>query len=275
MKPGRLRILLILGAIVIPLFLLIHPVTRFGVPLVVLLYAAVSGRGTIYYFLGLRANRTGNREAVLHYMLKAAGIYRTVSPERGCIVAVTLLKHDRIEDAAILFAHLAEKRLTESQANALRAYRALLYWKTGEREEAAAILQELLEGGYRTSYLYSTLGYFLLHCATPEEAVALNLEAVDYDDTPDILDNLTGAYIRAGMWEEAAETSSRVTAAEPKFAEAWYHAGLIARHQGDPERAAGYFDRCSRAVFSSLSLLTPETVREALDTVAPNTGEQP
>ncbi len=280
MKPGRLRILLILAATLIPFLLPIDPVTRFGVPLVVLLYAAVSGRGTIYYILGLRASKKGNEDAVLHCMLKAAGNYRTVSLERGCIAAVTLLKHGKTEEAAILFEHLAEKRLQPAQANALQGYRALLYWKTGEQEEAVAILRNLLEGGYRTSYLYSTLGYFLLHTSTPEEAIALNLEAVDYDDTPDILDNLTAAYISAGMWEEAAEISSRVTAAEPKFAEAWYHAGLIAQHRNDPERAVGYFERSSRAIFSSLSLLTPETVRKALeaaaaDTTLPDPEEQP
>lgn len=189
-----------------------------------------------------------------------------LSVERGCIAAITLLKYGKEEEAEQLFASLELIKKSSSQKKYLRSYLALLFWQKGEREEAVSILENLLneDGHYRTTHVYSTLGYFLLHTGNTERALELNREAVDYDPTPDIQDNLAASYIAAGDWENAEITCNRVIEANPAFSEAWYHAGVIAEHSGDYETADSHYKKSLRSIFSNLSLLKREVVEEKI-----------
>jgi tetratricopeptide (TPR) repeat protein len=264
MKRSTIKTLVILVIIIITLVLPIPPFARFGIPFLIILYLLYTGRGTIWYLMGLRAGRNRDHDKVLKFMLKAS--QTRVSVERGCIAAVTLLKHDKIEDAEQLFASLALLNNSTSQKKLLRSYQALLFWQKGEREEAVILLENLLneDGGYRTTHLYSTLGYFLLHTGNTERAIELNREAVDYDPTPDIQDNLAASYITAGDWENAEIVCNKVIAAKPSFSEAWYHAGIIAEHSDDYETADSHYKKSLRSIFSNLSLLKKDKVEEKI-----------
>ncbi len=105
MKRSTIKTLVILAIIIITLVLPIPPFARFGIPFLIILYLLYTGRGTIWYLMGLRAGRNRDHDKILKFMLKASKA--RVSVERGCIAAVTLLKHDKIEDAEQLFATLA------------------------------------------------------------------------------------------------------------------------------------------------------------------------
>ena len=264
MKRSTIKTLVIIAVIIITLVLPIPPLARFGILFLIILYLLYTGRGTIWYLRGLRAGRNRDHDKILKFMLKASKA--RVSVERGCIAAVTLLKHDKIEDAEQLFASLALLNNSTSQKKLLRSYQALLFWQKGEREEAVILLENLLneDGGYRTTHLYSTLGYFLLHTGNTERAIELNLEAVDYDPTPDIQDNLAASYIAAGDWENANIICNKVIEANPAFSEAWYHAGIIAEHSGDYEAADSHYKKSLRSIFSNLSLLKKDKVEEKI-----------
>lgn len=264
MKRSTIKTLVIIAVIIIILVLPISPLPRFGIPVLIILYLLYTGRGTIWYFFGLRAGRNRDHEKILKYMLKAS--HSGLSVERGCIAAVTLLKHDKIESAEQLFTTLASMNNSTSQKKLLKSYQALLFWKKGERDEAVMLLENLLneDGRYRTTHLYSTLGYFLLHTSNTERAIELNLEAVDYDPTPDIQDNLAASYIAAGDWENAEIICSKVIEASPAFSEAWYHAGIIAEHSGDYEAAESHYKKSLRSIFSNLSLLKKDIVKERI-----------
>ncbi|MCK5155225.1 MAG: tetratricopeptide repeat protein [Spirochaetales bacterium] len=264
MKSSKFKGLIKAAIILVPLFLPLPPLARFGIPLIAALYTLISGRGNIWYIFGLRAGRNRDHKKTLKYMLKAARA--GLSIKNGCLVAVSLLKYDKYEEAEQLFTFLEAKNKTTSQIKYLRSYKALLFWYNDEKEEAVSILENLLDGEdrYRTTHIYSTLGYFLLHTENAERALELNLEAVDYDSTPDILDNLTASYINIGDWENAEETCKKVIESNPAFAEAWYHAGLIAENSGDYESADSHFKKSLRSIFSNLTLLKRKDVEEKI-----------
>jgi len=264
MKRSTIKTLVIPAIIIITLVLPIPPFARFGIPFLIILYLLYTGRGTIWYLRGLRAGRNRDHDKVLKFMLKAS--QSRLSVERGCIAAVTLLKHNKIEDAEQLFATLALMNNSTSQKKLLKSYHALLFWQKGEKEEAVSILESLLneDDHYRTTHVYSTLGYFLLHSGNIERALELNKEAVDYDATPDIQDNLAASYIAAGDWENANISCNKVIEANPTFSEAWYHAGVIAEHFSDFETADSHYKKSLRSIFSNLSLLKKEIVEEKI-----------
>jgi tetratricopeptide (TPR) repeat protein len=264
MKPSTIKNLVTAAFLLIPLFLPIPTLARFGIPLLIILYLLYSGRGTIWYLAGLRAGRNRDHEKTLKFMLKAS--HTRLSIERGCIAAVTLLKYNKEEEAEQLFASLDLLKKSPSQIKHLKSYKALLFWQKGEREEAISILEKLLieDGQYRTTHMYSTLGYFLLHSGTIERALELNKEAVDYDPTPDIQDNLAASYIAAEDWENAEIICNKVIETNPSFSEAWYHAGIIAEHSGDFETADSHYKRSLRSIFSNLSLLKKSVVEEKI-----------
>ena len=264
MKSSTIKNLVTAAVIIITLFLPVPPLARFGIPILIILYLLYSGRGTIWYYTALRAGGNRDHEKTLKFMLKASR--SKLSVERGCIVAISLLKYDKIEEAEQLFASLELMNNSSSQKKYLRSYLSLLFWQKGEREEAVSILENLLkeDGHYRTTHVYSTLGYFLLHSGNTERAFELNMEAVDYDPTPDIQDNLAASYIAADDWENAEIICKKVIETKPAFSEAWYHAGIIAEHFGDFETADSHYKRSHRSIFSNLSLLKKNTVKEKI-----------
>jgi tetratricopeptide (TPR) repeat protein len=266
MKPKTLRRVLIAAVILLPLLFNIPPLFRYGLPAAVILVLMIVRRGSLWYLLGLKAASRRDAGQALKYMLKAARAGLPV--KQGCVAAVTLIKGDCIAEAEELFTALGSKKLYDSEPSLLESYRALLVWQKGDRQQAREILESLLSAGYRTTHLYSTLGYFMLHSGSdPQHTIDFNLEAVDYDATPDILDNLTAAYIAVGAWDEARETADRVTAAKPAFSEAWYHAGIIAEEHGDLEQAESFYEKTLRSVFSPLTVLTREVVEARLSSV--------
>ncbi|MBL7006080.1 MAG: tetratricopeptide repeat protein [Spirochaetia bacterium] len=265
MKPSTRKTLVISAVIIIPLFLPIPPLARFGIPALIIVYLLYTGIGTIRYFAGVRAGINRDHDKAVKYILKASR--SKLSIERGAIAAMLLLKYDKLDEAEQLFASLDQMKKSPSQQKYLRSYQALLPWQKGDREEAVLLLENLLnnDGHYRTTHVYSTLGYFLLHCGKPERALELNLEAVDYDPTPDILDNLAAAYIATGDWENAESICNKVTDSNPGFSEAWYHAGIIAEHFGDFETAYSQYKRARNSIFSNLSLLKKGMVDEKIE----------
>ncbi len=266
MKLKSLRRVLIAAVVVLPLLFDLPPLVRYGLPSAVIIVLLITRRGSLWYLLGLKAASRRDAGQALKYMLKAARAGLPV--KQGCIAAVTLIKGDRIAEAEDLFTALGSKKLYDSEPSLLESYRALLVWQKGDRQQARELLEALRSAGYRTTHLYSTLGYFMLHSGSdPQQAVEFNLEAVDYDATPDILDNLAAAYIAVGAWEDARETVERVTAAKPAFSEAWYHAGIIAEELGELEQAEALYEKTLRSVFSPLTVLTREEVEARLSAV--------
>jgi tetratricopeptide (TPR) repeat protein len=230
----------------------------------VLLSGAAAIRGTVSFILGVRAASRGSSERSLRWMLRAARA--PLGLRQGCIASVTLLKNSRIEEAEQLFSRLSRKNLAENNRSQLESYRALLLWQQGKREEAAELLETLLRSGFRTTHLYSSLGYFVLHIDRDAEyALSVNLEAVDYDETPDSLDNLGAAYLAVGDWEKADEVLDKALAGEPGFAEAWYHGAQAALRRGDRERALSRFRRALESAFSPLSVLDRTEVQKQVD----------
>ena len=267
MKLSKIKTLGFIVIILIPLFLPLKPLTRFGIPLFTIIYLLISRRGTFWYLAGLRAGKYRDHEKILRNMLRASR--SKLSIQRGCITAISLLKYGKEKEATQLFTSLESRAKSISEKKLLRSYLAMLFWHKDEKEEAVRILETLLneDDGYRTTHLYSTLGYFLLYTGDTKRAIELNEEAVNYDPIPDIQDNLTASYIAAGDWENAKISCDKVIEKNPAFAEAWYHAGVIAEHSEDYRTADLHYKKALRSIFSTLSLLKKEDVEEKVKTI--------
>lgn len=223
-----------------------------------------------FSFLALVSHNSRGRESYLKLMSIA---YRSgrANPKSAATYSYLLLKEGHLEKAveALDYAESAAEeqkiwRKGNIQYFQIHSYRALILWKQGKLEDAAELLIELLDQNYRTSTIYTNLGWFLIKLGRYEDALAFNLEALEYDRSPAIIDNVGLNYFKLGNFEKSRELFTELMACEPSFPDAWFNYGRLLQKTGEDERAQEMFEKALQCEFSYLGTVTKEEVQQAL-----------
>ncbi len=239
---------------------------------VVLLALAVYlwwNRSALYVASATRAFGRGDEGRTLALFAKAEAAGR-LSVDATVSYAYLALKHGLVETAEELLVRALDhgrrgRALNERQRRLVETYRALVLWKRGRLDDAVALLEGLLDQGYRTTAVYGNLGYFLTLQKRWDRAEEVCREAESWDpDGKVILDNLGGLLLAQERWVEAAEVYDRLLALDPSFPEAWAGAGWAAFRTGHPAEARRRWTRALELPFHSLTTATKEDLETAL-----------
>jgi len=214
-------------------------------------------RSFFFYLRGLRAFKKNRKDRTAVLLTKAASM--GMKPKHRLTTGYILLSQGSIEEADRILTPLRgvrEKGFNHQEAG---IYCSLLLWKKGMIDEAVSELEELLAGGYKTTTLYTNLGFYLQEKGDLDRALELNLEAREYnEDSKGILDNLGAVRILREEWDLAAPLYEKLMTMSPTFPEAFYHAALVHRHRGEDEKALQQLKEGEQQTFTELSTVGRE-----------------
>ncbi|TLS51541.1 tetratricopeptide repeat protein [Paenibacillus antri] len=230
---------------------------------VLLLAAFYALRPTWYAGRGNAELMKGNAEKALRLFEKSANLPNAKPPQAIGYAYLLMKAGDPVKAERVLEEALPKTKpgipRMQGQLNLATAL-----WLQGKRDEAVALLEEVHKE-YKNTTVYANLGYFKLLRGDLEEALAINREAQEYNDSDvSILDNLAQTYYMLGRYEEAAQWYEKTIEKKPKHAESYYYYALTLQKLGKPEEA---LEQARAAAGKPLSLVTPCT-REAVDGLA-------
>ena len=226
-------------------------------------------RSATYVSRAYAAFRKGNLPAVKSAFALAEAAGR-MNLDATVSFAYLLLKDGEAEQAGVLLNRTLQfgrrgRALKTPQIRLVQTYRSLVLWKSGQLDAAVELLEGLLADGYRTLTLYGNLGYLLIEQKNWARAEVVCLEAAEWDSEGKvILDNLGYLYLCQEKWEQAGEVYARLLPLDPQFPEAWWNAGLVAVHQGDPVEARRLWEKALSLPFSALSTVEREEIERAV-----------
>lgn len=223
-----------------------------------------------FSFLALISHNTRGRDTYLRLMNIAFNSGRS-NPKSAATYSYILLKKGDL-DKAVEALDYAESRAEEQKSWRkgdvkyfhIHSYRSLILWQQGKLFEAAELLKELLDQDYKTSTLYTNLGWFLIKIGSYDVALSVNLEALEYDRSPAIIDNVGLNYLKLGDLEKSEVYYNELMDLNPKFPDAWFNYGQLLEKTGDDVKAQEMFEKALKCEFSSLGTVTPEEIKKFL-----------
>ncbi len=218
---------------------------------------------TFYAAKGNKAYNIDDKENTIKYYEKCLATGRTPASVATAYVLM-LMRMGELQKALTVINNVIANRKTKLQEKyILKQYRALIYFKQGEKQEALDDAKEIFES-YKNTTIYGLLGYLMLATGQPmEETMDFCLEAYDYNsDDRDIVDNLVLAYYNHGDLEKAEELAAELLEMSPKFVEAHYHAALIAHSLGDNDKAREYIDDIDECIRTALTTVSEEEIED-------------
>lgn len=225
-----------------------------------------TGRAAILFYSGsYKFNQ--NRQRGLALMEKA---YKTgkLSPENALTYAFLVLRDGNSEKAEKLInkiTYLKKKELKKEYLMLAKVNQALIIWKSGKLSDAIIHLEELYDGGYKSTSFYSTLGYFYILDGQLTRALKFNLEAYEYNGTNLIIqDNLASNYMLLAEYDKAQEMYDKLLAQNPQFIEPYYNYAKLMEIRGNKQEAKEYYNKALTFEEKFLSNVTHEMVREDL-----------
>jgi tetratricopeptide (TPR) repeat protein len=223
-----------------------------------------------FSYLALISYNTRGKDTFLKYMGIAYKSGR-INPTSSATYSYILLKEGNIEAASEVldYAELTALdrkswRKGEIKYKHVHSYRALILWKQDRLDDATDLLMHLLKENYKTSTLYANLGWFLIKQDKLNLALEINLEAIEYDRTNAILDNLGLIYLKMGDLKKSREFYDELIENNPEFPDAWYNNGLLLELEGKKEDAQKMFQKALKCKFTFLGTITKEQVEQAL-----------
>lgn len=221
-----------------------------------------------FTFIAFASHNGRGKERYLKIMSFAYNSGR-VHPKSAATFSYVLLREGNLERASQVLDY-AEERAEERkswrkglvQYNHVHSYRALILWKQNKLDEAAELLQNLHNQDYRTSTLYANLGWFLLKQGKYDEALLINREALEYDRSAAILDNIGLNYLKLGELDKCRDIYAELLDLDPAFPDAWYNYGQLLQVDGKEEKAQEMFQKALSCDFSFLGTVTKEEVEQ-------------
>ena len=230
----------------------------------------------IYYYpsiLSYIAFIMYNTKGKTFYLKLMASAYKSkrIDPESAATYSYILLKDGQLEKSSEVLDY-AENRAKEmirwrkgkNRYNHVHSYRALILWKEDRIDDAADLLINLLKENYRTSVLYANLGWFLIKLQKYDDALAVNLEALEYDRSNAILDNIGLTYMKMGDLKKSHEFYTELIGKDPDFPDAWFNFGQLLEQKGIGEEAQKMYRKSLDCEFSYLGTVTKEEVELAI-----------
>lgn len=254
---------LILGGVILYGFAQMYAT---GMVILGILYFAWSRRSAVYIIMANLSFRQGGLPAALNWFRRAHKT-KTMDYRTEVTYGFLLLKSGAVDEGERVLSALIGRLIKDRRTNELslaRSYHALASWKKGDLRGAIDNLRELLAGGYRTTALYGSLGYFLIEQGQLPAALELNLEAREFNgDDKVILDNLGCTYLLMNELDRAEEVYSKLMDLQPHFPEAWYNFGKLHLARGRRDEARQAFARALELPFNALSTVTKAEVERA------------
>lgn len=178
--------------------------------------------------------------------------------------AFLLLKFGHPEDAERELAKASSLVKTEQDRNTVRSNEALILWKKGDLAGAIALLEDLI-GTFKTTAVYSTLGFFYIAAGDNEKALSFNEEAFRFNaENTVILDNLALSRHMNGDTAGAIETYRSLMEKKPTFPDAYWNYGSVLEAAGDLEKAAYMYRNALTFRFRYTNTITREDVETRL-----------
>ena len=185
---------------------------------------------------------------------------------------VLLLRFRRFEEAKELFLKAERSReITKPERNQLRVNFAICQWKLGNLDSAIENLKIAKENS-ATGTIYGSLGYIMIEKARQtgdfEEALAMNMEAMEYDsDDAVILDNMGQLHLAMGEKDKALEYFARAHERKPSQVDTLYYLALLSLEKGEKDKAKEYLTSALEGNYSALCTTTREQAQELLASI--------
>lgn len=231
--------------------------------------------GIFYYvnraqlmFMGASAKfNTGDKKSAFEKYEKA---YKTgkLKPTNALFYAYLLLRDGQIEKSENLIDEIYTKYnkilLPNDKIN-VSINKALIKWKKGDVKGAIADAKSLYDSGIKTTALYGIMGYWYILDEKYDEALKINEEAYEYNESDQIIcDNLAQNYFLTGNKEKSEEMYKELLSKEPNFIEPYYNYGMILKSNGNFEGAKEYFKKALTMEEKFLSTVTHNMVNSEL-----------
>ena len=185
---------------------------------------------------------------------------------------VLLLRYRRYAEAKELFLKAEKDRsITKAERSQLRINFAICQWKLGNLDSAIEQLKIAKDTAVNGT-IYGSLGYMLVEKAIQTgdftEALALNMEALEYDDEDAvILDNLGQLHLAMGDKVKAKEYFAKAHERKPGQVDTLYYLAKLAIEAGDKAQAKEYLESALNGNYSALCTTTREQAEALLKTI--------
>lgn len=230
---------------------------------VIILTAAFLSRAYLFALLGSRAYTSGHTSKALNFYKRAYST-RRCKPVVVISYAYLLLKAGKTEDAGKILNTLANSGLNLDDKMNAKSNLALVAWKKGNIDEALEILEEVYKT-YKNTTVYGSLGYMLILKGDLERALAFNLEAYEYNNNNNVIqDNLGQTYFLRGEYDKAEEIYASLMSTNPGVPGINYNYGLLLASTGRHEKALEYMKKALSLDINPLSGVTEEEIRNKI-----------
>ena len=239
------------------------------------------------YALHLQANRLYDQDKLseAHEKEVAAREHYENCVSLGCkktnilmAYGVLLLRFGEFDKARDLFLQCEKAPgLSKVEKQQLRVNFAIAQWKKGELDSAIQQMKYALQDT-KTGMIYGSLGYILIEKARQtgdfEEAIALNNEAMAYDDEDAVvLDNMGQLNLALGDKDKAFEYFTKAHEQKPKQVDTLYYLALLTSERGDDKTAIEYLETALQCRYSPLCTTTREQAQQLKDELEKKSGK--
>lgn len=255
----KLLIKLALSGAVLVLIMIIafrlHTLLGWGLIIVMAGGMVYASRSSYYTIRGSSAFMADQFEQALAWYRKAYA--SKPCPEKHQIgYAYLLMRTGESEQAEAVLQKLLGRSANHEIKMQARCNLATAYWLQGKRHESVKELEGVFEQ-YKNTLVYGNLGYFKLMHVDLNESLEFNLEAYAFNsDDQTILDNCALNYYMLGEMTEAEAMFEKLMSKSPKRAEPYYYYALTLKKLGKKEEAA---EQIKQALGKDLSFLTTVT----------------
>lgn len=227
-----------------------------------------SCRVSLIFALGTGKFNSGDKTAAFKMYEKAYATGKLKSVN-ALYYAYLLLRDGQLEKSESLLNEISkkyEKTLSYNDNLNISLNKALIKWKQGDLKSAISEAEELYEKGIKMTSLYGVLGYWYILDSRLDDALKINKEALEYNDSDQIIwDNLAQNYFLLGDIEKSEEMYKELLEKNPKFIEPYYNYGIVLKSKGDLNGAKDYFEKALLQEEKFLSTVTHNKVRAQLD----------
>lgn len=178
-----------------------------------------------------------------------------------------LLIRSRMFDKALEVLKKMEKspNLKPKEKADMHVNYAIILWQKGHLDRAMEILDDVFRHN-KNGTIYSIIGYLKIEQGNADDALAFNLEALEYDENdPVFLDNLGQTYYRLlGDKEKAKPYFEKALELKPTAIDTNYFLALYAIEAGELDKAREHLETARKGFFSPLNYATPDLIDETL-----------
>ncbi|MDP4178882.1 MAG: tetratricopeptide repeat protein [Bacillota bacterium] len=260
-NSGLLKVVIAAAALVIAHF--ISNWLMLALIILLIAFLIYSKRDYYYYSKAIKCYSKRDFSESIKWLEKAYSL-KKCSKKIKMLYGFLLLRDRQLDKAEEVITPLLNENINNDERLKLKSYLALIIWQRGNLDEAILRFEEILKG-FKTTIIYSNLGYLLLIKGDIERAYDVNLEAYEFNDLDfGVMDNLGCTYYYREEYEKAKGIYEKLIPKNPQFPDAYYNYALVSLSLGDKEKALDLMNKALDYTTNKLSVLTKEKVEEKI-----------